>query len=131
MYEHEVKCGTHGKDAKVFVLFETMIDVTEANTVGLIAIPLRNKSLNYNARRVPSNVMFALLPHAEYKAIQSARPSQLLSHNGITTDHGHLGGIIRPLTACAYLSAIFQLALQENHNKVTVSSNWRLGRNHK
>ena len=87
VYEHEVNCSEHGKDTKVFVLFETTDSVSEHNFLRFVEAQLHNKSLNYNVKTTLSSLQFSVLSRADYMSVQRVHSSHLISHNGCLTDH--------------------------------------------
>jgi hypothetical protein len=82
VYEHQVKCGTHGKDVNVFLLIESTDAVYEINIVSFLATQFIGRPMVRAVKDGIGKLRFSTVSRTEYESVQAAYHNDLHSRNG-------------------------------------------------
>jgi hypothetical protein len=82
VYEHQVKCGTHGKDVNVFLLIESTDAVYEVNIVSFLAAQFIGRPMIPGVKDGIGKLRFSSISRTECESVQAAYHNDLYSRNG-------------------------------------------------
>ena len=87
VYEHQVKCGTHGKDVNVFLLIESTDAVYEVNIVSFLATQFIGRPMIPGVKDGIGKLRFSTISRTEYESVQAAYHNDVYSRNGNVIAH--------------------------------------------
>ena len=87
MYEHEVKCRTHGKATDVFLLIESTDTVVEVNIVSFLASQFLGRTMIPGVKDGIGKLRFSMISRTQYEMVQGAYHNDLYSRNGNLIAH--------------------------------------------
>ena len=87
VYEHDVKCRTHGKATDVFLLIESTDTVVEVNIVSFLASQFLGRTMIPGVKDGIGKLRFSMISQTEYELAQAAYQNDLYSRNGNMVAH--------------------------------------------